>query len=600
MVIPIIIPYSRKVKAITPIPKITNWNLSEDPVMFAHLTDIHINHVVPGHLDNFNSARDWIEDIQPEFFVITGDLCDNFPGTKFPKYGHQQPEDHELYNKSISNLTVKNFIDIPGNHDEFGVFGYDTPAHNFIKGRNLTKSEFLVSKNVYTYQNQKIHIVKINAFHWPSAHPPFVFFPIYNRQLLDQIEQELIDVKEEDVVIFLSHYPVNLFDDVTSSSGRTLPQIVKTSNFSQYFISGHLHPQKSFVQHQGDNLEVVGADLAYDNNFGMFSLDHNRFVYTDIENKEKKSIFVTSPVPTNQISGHTPFSELDSYIRIRAFQDKEPNITVSGDVSGKMECRKSNSKKGFVCSLHFTFDKPGVKHIKFDGDYTEELEFVVNQTIASRREKDYENSHWKYWIFDMALIWILLTFIVIPTPLPKSIDDHEDWVNGVSSESHYLYSFIFSLLIFKHRFSHVNLPLRIFFIVLAVYPIFMPTTFIEIDGHVGIIWTYGFVCGGDAVRTLWGQIYTLLFNLLVIMPGTYLASSLAINNPFVLFPFLVDMIFVIICIGIHIKVLIRNLSESAGILRMVLSPAFVFIPIASYVWIIVDKFMSKRASYENL
>lgn len=593
-------PYSRTIKSFSPKNNEIKWDLNKDPIMFAHLTDIHINHVVPEHLDQFNSALNWTNKIQPQFIILTGDLCDDFPGRKFPKYAYQQPEDWKLYRNAISNLSIKNFIEIAGNHDEYGVFAFNSSAHNYIQGKNITQSEFLVSKEIFVENGQKIHIIKLNPFAWPSAHPPFVFFPNIDYKFLDKVEAQLENVEENDIVIMLSHYPVNLFDEmIISSSEKSLANIVRKSKFAQYFISGHLHTKTSFLQHQGENLEIVGSDLAYHNRFGMFSLDHGRFVYTDIDNTKKQPFFITSPIPMNQIAGNSIFYETNSYIRVRAFTEKSPKIRVSGDINGDMECRKANHGLGYVCSLGFNATA-GKKSINFSGDYVNEMDFIVGAATEKYKEYEYETSHYKYWIFLMAFIWLLLIFVIIPLPMPKKIYEHEDWISGDEQESHWFISFFLSLLVFKYRFSKSSLWLRVIFIVLVSYPIFMPTTFIEIDGHVGFIWTYGFVCGWHFMRALWGQIHTMLYCLVVLLPGTILTASFATNNPFRVWPFIIDILVILIFIAALIFVCIRNICESAGFLRTALSPAFVIIPIFVYVIVIFERFSTKKHNYEEI
>ena len=597
MLIPVIYPYSHTVNSFMPKNYTTEWNLEDDPVMFIQFSDIHLNHVVEENNEKFVQAREWSQKIKPTWTVITGDLADDFPYRNVPKYGFQQPKDWEIYNKQIENYTKDvNFFDITGNHDEFGVYSFESDHHYFMKGRNLTFDQFYVSKLTQNYYNDRtLHMVKLAPYKWPSAHPCFVFWPREDKHFLDLVESQLEDVKENDTVIFFCHYPLNLWESGKSSKGNTMKSLVSSPESPRYFISGHLHPRTTYFQHHGNGFEAVAPALKETNNFGLFSLDHDRFVYTTVDNTNPELFYVTSPVPDEFLTPNTPFSETTGYIRVRAFTEQEPSISISGDVNGNMTCRPANGPNsvGFTCSYPYQLEK-GHHTITFGGSMPmRTINFRLGIESDKFTEKQYANSHWKYYIWIMAILWIILAYVVVPMPSPDFVRKHEMFLIGQLKSYSWLTTIFGSLFLFKSRIMRAPKWFKIVLVVAVLYPLCLPTTFIEIDGHVGIIFTYGFVCGGKYLYALWGQIHTLIYLGVVILPVLIATQSAMFSDPFRPV-FIFDIFICLFLLAANIFVLFRNICESAGFLRAFLSPIFVFWPIALWICVAVIRFNTKQ------
>jgi predicted MPP superfamily phosphohydrolase len=605
LIIPVVYTYRNKMDGFMPKAIKTNWSLQTDPLLFVHFSDIHINHVVPENNEKFERAKNWALAVKPTWTVITGDLCDDFPGKKFPKYGYQQPKDWEIYNDLIKNFEKDvSFFDVAGNHDEFGVFEFDSDNHNFIKGRNITVDEFHVSKHVSNYHNgRKVHMIKLAPFKWPSAHPCFVFWPREDKHFLDLVEKSLEDVSEDDTVIFFCHYPLNLFENTKSSKGNTMKDLVHEPNSPRFFISGHLHPKKAYFQHQGKGFEAIAPALKATDNFGVFTLDHDRFVYQTVSNKDYEKFYITAPVPDEQLTPNTPFHEKLGYIRVRALTDTAPNISVSGAVEGDMECRKVNSEKetGYVCSLPYMVQN-GKHSIAFHGDMEgRKLDFTIGIKSDDINEIEYDSSHWHFYYVILAIIWVLLVFCAIPFPIhPSFVDEHEMFLVGHMNEGSWWTTFFASFLLFKARVNKAPTWFKIVILIAVLYPICLPTSFIEIEGHQGFIFTYGYVCGGKYLYALWGQIHTLIYLGVTIYPVMIATCSLFVSKSFSPV-FIVDAVICCFLFLLNIHVIIRNICESNGFIRAATAPCFVIIPIilwACVIYLLVKKL--KERPYLNI
>jgi len=554
-------------------------NASEDPLIFVHLTDVHVNHVVGENAENFKKAISYINKIMPDITFVTGDLVDNFPYKDFPKYGSQQIEDWKIYWSMISNFSRDQFVDIPGNHDEFGLFEFLSSSHHYINGKNISYDDFSVSKRVMKLSSSSLHFIYLNPYIYPSAHPPFVFWPRIDTHFLDLVEKQLENVKDNDEVVFFCHYPLNLyFNFAKSSNKRSINDIIGNGKFGYYYLSGHLHPKRYVIQHHEKSLEIVGSDLKEHHKFGVFSFDNGRFVYHSVNATKPGKFFITNPIPTDQLTPRQMFGSKDSVLRVRAYTNSSPNITVSGSIDGKLDCRPAKTT-GFVCSLPYHVEENEAR-VSFHGDMeNNEINFIT--TIQSKQyiETLYDSSViWPY-SFVMIIVWILVMYIVIPTPAPKFMLHYDLWISGQITDHHWWQSILFGFIFVKHRISKLPMWIRIVLLSLAIWPVFLPIVFIEIEGHIGYIFSYGYINGGKIIYALWGQVHMLLYLLIVLIPAILVASGLSISNPFK-YAVIFD-IFVYLASFLGLKMFIkRYLFEATGFTCAPLSPCFVFFPVS--------------------
>jgi hypothetical protein len=425
-----------------------------------------------------------------------------------------------------------------------------------------------------------------------------VYWPREDQHFLDLVEKSLEDVAEDDTVIFFCHYPLNLFEDTKSSKGNSMKDLVHKPTSPRYFISGHLHPKEAYFQHQGNGFEAIAPAMKETDNFGVFSLDHDRFVYQTVSNNNYEKFFITAPVPNDQLTPNTPFYEKTGYIRVRALTDEQPTISVSGDVTGDMECRPVNNPEetGYVCSLQYTVEN-GKHTIEFHGDMEgRKLDFITGVRSDNVNEIQYESSHWHHYIAILVVVWVLLAFIAIPLPIhPPFVDEHEMFLVGQMNEGSWLTTFLGSLLLFKARVNKAPKWFKIVLIVAVLYPLCLPTSFIEIEGRPGIIFTYGFVCGGKYLYALWGQIHTLIYLGVTVFPVMLATCSIFAGQSFNSV-FIVDAVICCIMFIADIYVICRNICESNGFLCAALAPCFVFWPIILWICIIIIRFNKPKSN----
>ena len=121
-----------------------SWNSSSDPILFTHISDIHVSSIKSK--EKFKTLFRRVKKLGANFHLFTGDLCDNYEKADFPKIGKQMKNDMVYYKELIdTELFNETIIDVSGNHDMFGVispfdedFGFLDYSRMFT--RNNTKT----------------------------------------------------------------------------------------------------------------------------------------------------------------------------------------------------------------------------------------------------------------------------------------------------------------------------------------------------------------------------------------------------------------------------------------------------------------------------
>ena len=128
-----IFPKYHKPKKFTSKNAKSKWNSDLKPIVFNHLTDMHLSHLYTSKTKKSISVLKEMAKYNADFNLITGDLVDNYEKKDFPKLGIQVKEDYIFYKKIMFNLFGnKTIIDLAGNHDEFAVDGLLSKNHFFL------------------------------------------------------------------------------------------------------------------------------------------------------------------------------------------------------------------------------------------------------------------------------------------------------------------------------------------------------------------------------------------------------------------------------------------------------------------------------------
>ncbi|EAY02884.1 Ser/Thr protein phosphatase, putative [Trichomonas vaginalis G3] len=584
-----------------PIPSSTqkqDTSTKQDPEYFFHLTDVHVNSLLPNLPEQLDSALKVISKYDPEMLIITGDLVDNWGTNTIHKYAKQYAPDHKIY-KNITEpygKKIKYFIDQPGNHDLFAAKSFDSQENNILKysyyystHKDITFEEFQLSSKVIgntTY-------IFVNPFNYPSPRALFDFFAHPTTELLDRLTKTIKSVQTKHKVI-ITHIPADLWDkSCKSSSGKSYMDIIKESD-ADLVISGHSHPVSAAPTHRNGVLEIFGSDLREHRGIGLVTQDNGVFVYHSMSLSNTSRMFVINPQPSDQLSQKSVFNEKFSKVRVLLFGDKS-DIFVN------------HSKMSFIKEI-----KPNVylyeKEVELQNGYnnleisSNDEKKTVNVYVGEKTESVKEvlyNYYNKFCSFS-TLFYILFPiclFILFPVPFEHYFQCTKDlmmreniWIYSPQiSFFNIIEETFLGFVSVRWRILRLPLLMRSILFFACLSPFFIPFVFIKIEDLTGIVINYGMIVRGNYLHDIWGTIFSAVYEMAVICPAIMLSSSIATSESFY-FAFFIDFTFWLISFCVCLKFCNTYVTETAGTIRANTSPLFIFMPLILLGCIVFCKF----------
>ena len=584
------------------------WNKTSLPIIYTHDTDVHINIANENSHLAFQKILQTVKYYDPTVHFLTGDLSDSYTKLDYPRYSDQEEESWKIYNSILKNESEKasyRVIECAGNHDMWGIKSKQSDSFNLLK-YSLTYSNVTDEAN-HKYMFDDVLVIKdivenrpfiiVNPFRFPTGHSTLLFYPVPLKDTLDHIEAA---VNENNNSIFVCHYPLDMWKKVKNSNGKTIRDIVMSTNI-KLIITGHSHPSFPKVRHHGNKvgiLEMTGVGGMEHDIFGLITEDNDRFVYHAIYVNAPTKGLITYPVPLNQTNYHTNYDDENAEVRV-LYAGKSANISVSGDV----ECERMN-EIGQVNSNFYLYSCPlKVKeekfncqyHIEFKGDFIDSLDFMHgNASYVFLQETERSSPHNVYCEIHFTIaLFIIFQLICFPVNI-FNFKNLEDWIEGIGYEDklkscsilNLITCILFGFVSVRSRILKAPLFVRIVLYIAALWPIGLPSALMEIDGVLGFVFSYGYYCEGYAFSTD-GPRYTLLYLWNVVFPFIILVSSIS-TQQFLFYTFYIDLVLVCYCLGYGIyDTIINNLSETVGFLFMSISFAYTIIPFILLITIII-------------
>lgn len=562
-----------------------SFNESEDPQIFTHLTDIHINANNTVSMAIVEQIMEQYEVFKPELILNTGDIADNYNPVNPPRYGTQNEENWKAYRR-ITDKHNFSIIECAGNHDFYGVYSFDSPrsyfldySHTFTRNNTLNLDSF----RTRIIKHGKYNIVVINTFRFPGCHPPLMFWSEITREHLDYLEDLLPKL---DNVILLGHYPISMFNSVKSSSGKLFQDIIEESNIMIY-LSGHTHPKSAEIQSYKGVIEVVGAPGESKYKYAMLTFDNFCQVYTQVHCANPPNVLVTHPVPKASLNKRTSFASPTGFIRVLTFGDRDFDISVSGSVNGKLKFVRKVKDEISLYSLPYDIF-PGEHKIVFSGDYNDTLEFAIGPVYRRPMSRKpviplgIGTIHIMFYITAVAflIIFFPITFF--------STESTESWIETDSSEHHWLTASFLGFGVVRTRISSLPLYIRIFIFITVAWSLFGPVSFFETEGHYGFAWSFGYYIDGNFIQAYFATFFAYIYLFLIVLPMILLFSGMSLNRADN--TFIGDYVFY--CIG-AVGAVFMNIFfivESSGYKLLWLSPCYVIIPIIEDIIILIYYF----------
>lgn len=560
------------------------FNSSEDPTIFTHFTDIHLNSQDKEHVEKFNKCLNQSIEFGSKFIIFTGDLADNYD-LGFMKYGEQILDNFLEYNKSISIFddTFKVF-DIPGNHDEYGVSGYNESDHNFLDfsigfNRSISlKSYWTGSVVIGDYE-----FVYINPFRYPNPHAKLGLWINPSEDLLDEIERTFQKERQKSKRVLLTHFPIRMWNlHCLSSSGKNIRDLIAEYEFD-IVLTGHLHPETPIPHHHGKVLEMVGSDFLEHYRYAFVSNDNGNIAYHTVECFNPPSGIITNPVPLSQISSSSTFNR-DDPLRVITFDRTPGKIKVNGTFEGEM-IPVREVEYGYLYELP-TIDLPPHGSLFFTGAFNGSINYVRAQKTNLLRELVYAMPSAMTTVMILfVIVFVLCFFFTLPLP-----SDAVDSLSLFKEENATFFrSILLGPLYIKCNILSVSSEVRIYLFVWTLLPLFMPLYIIFSGQRAGAIFSYGYIYGTDVRYDNFCIVFALLFYLFLLI-SIVVISSAYITTKFRSY-LILDIIAYIIGICVCAFQTLSFGSEAVGPVLTFVSPYFIVFPAISTI-IIINLYLS--------
>jgi hypothetical protein len=412
------------------------WNSSSDPVVIAHLTDLHIS---PQRQDTAvpraRQALDFIaRRIRPEFAVLTGDLADNLEGPSVRTPARPIASHWRLYAEIVrrSALPASAIVEVLGNHDTWGALAFRAFAAGALL-RPPGDGWF-----ARTIESRALRIVTFVPIRYPAGRLIYNYIVPIEAPMLDALEAELERETQAPFTIVASHFPTRLMFPVAGvRSSRTKRNLFELLGDPKYrvvaYLNGHTHPEADFeTNHHPGIVEITAGALLERDGIQILTVDNGRLGYVRVLPNTVKLAVVTSPVSDRLAS--RVFCDEDFEIRVVSFSVNATIFTVIGSVEGSLVWQRNLSSGGTLWAMNVSVPK-GRHSIRFVGDLNQQMNFTVGVPIPPFQEWITVDL-WGTPFFVAAQIWsainilAFLSFLRLPGWLERSVDLLFRYING--------------------------------------------------------------------------------------------------------------------------------------------------------------------------
>ena len=574
------------------------FDKNEEPLIFTHITDVHLSKKMPERTIKIGQIFKNLRNYKVNAHLFTGDYVHNYGKREFPKVGYQVLEDWEIFKKLVNeNFNDQFVIDVAGNHDVWAVVdplgkGNFFLDYSFLYNRSNIKSERDLFLREMRFFNMSF--ILYNNYRFPNPHPPYHFYSYPSKNQLDILE-EVIERTQN--AIILTHYPIDYNWKFKSSKGHSLEEIMQNPNVKIVY-AGHLHPHEGtrITYHKQGAVEYVGMSLK-DGAFGLITIDNGRHIYNTIKGiNNSQKVFITNPIPLEDISSHQIFNCKSTPIRVISYYDKEIDIYVKGDINGKLKLDKIMKNGIFLYSMDFYTEKDGIYEITvFNNDpsidetyhFSITKKFYIGNTFKGKKSP-YAKRQRGYDFLRACYIPIVIILFIILFPYDGLyISSVETWItNDIYTRGGIYYVLFLSFLIVRYRIqkSPKNLRLTLFVLYLIIFII--PMHFYQpIENHYGFSFFLYTYLNGSLKYDRWVLQLSLVYLVGVIFVTTNYVSTLKYKNTWV---HKYNFYAIYVCIIGANVVNYRWVGESTIIPFLILNPIYIIIP--GYIQYILYKY----------
>jgi hypothetical protein len=296
-------------------------------------------------------------------------------------------------------------------------------------------------------------------------------------------------------------------------------------NAGDFMISGHLHPQTPSIMHSDQESYVINPALVNSDNGGLVTMERGAIVYHELRTLERNGLFVSYPIPLDQLNPRQVFNENSFPIRVLAFCEDEVEPTLqysidSGAFVGLPFVSRLNSTV-FFHSIQITNIGNG-KHslVVKSGATSTELEFFVGQKSPKVRHGGLSFMTPKLFFAVVPVLIVLCLLKLLPwwLFLSEKIDEFETYMKDGEGDVKWYHQLWLGPLYLWSRFRNVPLIMSIWLGALLVWYLPLPYYLTMIEDVVQGVWCWGVIANGELFKfntPLW---FTAVFLLMMELP----------------------------------------------------------------------------------
>ena len=520
------------------------------PQIFIHTTDIHITLNKPKNLDGSSIFFTSLYEYKPDFFLMTGDIIDNFVGNP-KKVGGQNEEDLKVYKTAIrNNLSKFPVIDVSGNHDLWAVKDSISENNNVLDYLFMFNRANVKNENDFFIKIIKqfnLNFILLNDYRFPVIRPPYGAETHMNSTQLDILEDTINNLEESEYII-LSHYPIDRALLTKSSKGHNIEDIISNKKVS-FIFTGHQHPKSVNIIHHGTEggLEYCTSSAFDKKRAGLITIDNGNLIYHEVYIPyygSKPLFFLTYPTPNEQISSHHIFNLKTFEIRVISYApEKNIKLKIEGDIKGDLNYVKTLSNGAFLYSYPVNLDYGSYKiHIFDENEYSCDIntEFTIGEKYKGKKELYIKYPRFLLGArFMLIPFWIFLLIIILPL-FPSYnfniINDIEKYISGNKSINInkillYIYLIIFGPFILRLRFQKINKILKYSIFLAFIYPLILPIHFmLNFDGIISYVFLVFVLTKIKVFYEHWALQITFVYYAGVIFPYVLFSAGKFYHN----------------------------------------------------------------------
>jgi 3',5'-cyclic AMP phosphodiesterase CpdA len=227
-------------------PHALPWNSSRDPVVVAHLSDLHVSpHRQNTSVRRLREALSFIgQYVRPTFTIMTGDLTDNLEGISIWSPARPMKSHWELYSEIVLSAPIDHsrIVEVLGNHDTWGRITFDRRYSDYML--HPPRDDWFTQ----TYERDGVRVIGFVPVLLPAGRLLYgLIVPIYP-SMVTSLEAALSRPTDSELTIVASHFPTTMMwplKQVTSRrSGRNLIEVLSDTQMRvSAFLNGHTHPR---------------------------------------------------------------------------------------------------------------------------------------------------------------------------------------------------------------------------------------------------------------------------------------------------------------------------------------------------------------------